>query len=143
MAKSDFGRRLKEVFDNATNQEIARKIGVSPPAVQNYVNGRIPDGEKLILISSITKCNLHWLLTGQGDKYVVPTTGFDLEYVIDQHDNWLDVMQEWYEFEGETMPETMGASFMGGWKSFDKREKAEALRDFKRFLDLIKNDPDD
>ena len=68
MPRSAFGKRLKEVFGNATNQEIADKLGVSAPAVQNYVSGRIPDGEKLQTIAKVTNCNLHWLLTGEGES---------------------------------------------------------------------------
>ncbi|MCW5959289.1 MAG: helix-turn-helix domain-containing protein [Pyrinomonadaceae bacterium] len=69
MPRSQFGARLKRVFDGATNQEIADKLGVTAPAVQNYVSGRIPDGEKLQRISAVTNCNLHWLLTGEGDPF--------------------------------------------------------------------------
>lgn len=140
MAKSDFGKRLKEVFGNATNQQIADKIGVTAPAVQNYVNGRVPDADKLFTISAVTNCNLHWLITGQGAKYLPEVKDFDIEYAIENHDDWVDVVKEWYEFEGQEMPETMGASFMGGWKSFDKRQKIDAITDFKRFLDRIKDD---
>lgn len=143
MAKSEFGERLKIAFDNAVNAEIANKIGVSEAAVGTYVRGRIPDGAKLVEISKLTNCNLHWLLTGDGPKYLSEFKEFDLEYAIDQHEDWVDVVKEWYEFEGETMPDTMGASFMGGWRSFDKQQKMDAIRDFKAFLDRIKDKDDD
>lgn len=65
MARSAFGRRLKEIFDNATNKHIAAKIGVSAPAVQNYLDGRVPPAETLIKIMEVTDCDLHWLLTGR------------------------------------------------------------------------------
>jgi len=133
--------RLKELFGTDEPAVIQRKLGVNYQSAKNYLHGRKPNSEVLEKIVEVTDVSLNWLLLGQGPKYL--REEFDLERSIENHDNWLDVMQEWYEFEGETMPETMGASFMGGWKSFDKREKAEALRDFKRFLDLIKNDPDD
>lgn len=60
-----FGRRLKQIFHYATNKEIADKIGVSPPAVQNYATGRVPPAETLIKIAEVTNCDLHWLLTGE------------------------------------------------------------------------------
>lgn len=66
--KSPFGTRLKAAFNNAVNIEIADKLGVTEGAVSNYVRGRIPDAEKLLEIANITKCNLHWLLTGEGDR---------------------------------------------------------------------------
>jgi transcriptional regulator with XRE-family HTH domain len=77
---STFGERLRKAFDNASNAEIARKIGVSEPAVGNYVKGRIPDAEKLLQISNLTNCNLHWLLTGEGKQQaeVDPSKGLGL-----------------------------------------------------------------
>jgi transcriptional regulator with XRE-family HTH domain len=72
MARSEFGERFKNVFRNATNKEIADLIGVSAPAVQSYVNGRVPPAETLLRIASVTQCDLHWLLTGQkGPETVV------------------------------------------------------------------------
>lgn len=139
MAKSAFGQRLKDIFGNAVNAEIASKLGVSEAAVGTYVRGRIPDGDKLIKISNLTNCNIHWLLTGEGNRNIVAKE-FDIEYSIERNDDWLNVMRDWYEFEGGVMPENQGASFMGGWKSFDMKQKVSALRDFKRFLDLIKDD---
>ena len=68
MARTDFGKRLKLAFGNASNQEIARKLGLSAPAIQNYVSGRVPDGDKLLQIAEVTKCDLHWLLTGEGER---------------------------------------------------------------------------
>ena len=65
MPRSDFGERLKTIFGNATNREIASLLGVSPPAVQNYVDGRVPPAETLMKIAAVTNCDLHWLLTGK------------------------------------------------------------------------------
>lgn len=69
MAKSEFGIRLKTVFDDAVNAVIAEKIGVSEDAVGTYVRGRVPPAEKLIDIHNLTNCNLQWLLTGKGEMY--------------------------------------------------------------------------
>lgn len=65
MEKTTFGQRLKTAFGNASNAEIARKIGVSPQAVVNYVGGRIPDLDKLLQVKATTNCDLDWLLTGE------------------------------------------------------------------------------
>lgn len=67
MEKSTFGQRLKIAFGNANNAQIARKMGVSDSAVTNYMAGRVPDIEKLLLIKSLTNCGLDWLLTGEGE----------------------------------------------------------------------------
>ena len=65
---SDFGRRLKETFNNSSNQSIAEKLKVSKPALTAYMQGRIPPSDKLIEIAKLTNCNLNWLLTGEGTK---------------------------------------------------------------------------
>lgn len=67
---SDFGRRLKEAFKNSTNQSIAEKLGVTKSALTAYMQGRIPPADKLIEISRLTNCNLHWLLTGEGSRRI-------------------------------------------------------------------------
>ncbi len=74
MAKvSEFGRRLKTAFNNATNGVIARQLGVAETTVGFYVRGRIPDAEKLIEIANLTNRSIDWLLTGrdneQSDEY--------------------------------------------------------------------------
>jgi hypothetical protein len=66
-----FGKRLREAFDNARNIEIQRRTGIEKVTLRNYLNGRIPPPEILNAISKETKCNLHWLLTGEGSKRIV------------------------------------------------------------------------
>ena len=65
MAETSFGDRLRKAFKNASNKEIAEKLGVSGPAVGNYMAGRVPDADRLIQIAALTTCDLHWLLTGE------------------------------------------------------------------------------
>lgn len=67
--KSEFGYRLKELFDHAKNGFIAAKLGVAENTVGFYIRGRIPDADMLMTISNVTRCNIHWLLTGKGEKY--------------------------------------------------------------------------
>ena len=64
-----FGDRFGELFAGLKQREIAEKLKITDAAVRNYLAGRVPDAEKLELISSLTGCNLHWLLTGTGEKY--------------------------------------------------------------------------
>ncbi len=68
--KNSFGERLKIAFNQAINADIAKKLEVSEGAVSNYVRGRVPDAEKLLLISKITNCSIDWLLTGKGEQFV-------------------------------------------------------------------------
>lgn len=98
------------------------------------------DFQKLLRFRNYTKHSIDWLLTGEGSP--TEKREFDLESSVGRHDDWLDVINEWYEFEGREnpMPETMGASFMGGWRSFDRDKQIAAIRDFKNFLDLTFKD---
>lgn len=65
---TSFGARLIEAFNGASKKEIAGKIGVEPSTITDYTkNGVYPTGKGLIKIAEITQCNLHWLLTGEGD----------------------------------------------------------------------------
>jgi len=68
--KAGFGKRFKQAFKDATNTEIADKIGRSNAAITNYIKGRIPDLEILDEIAYSTGCSIHWLLTGEGSQYV-------------------------------------------------------------------------
>lgn len=134
-----FISRLKELFGTDEPAVIQRKLGVNYQSAKNYLHGRKPNAEVLEKIVEVTDVSLNWLLMGQGPKYV-GATGFDIGYAIDRNEDWRDALTEWFEFEGRTMPDTTGASFMGGWQSFDRRQKIDALIDFKRFLDKIKDE---
>ena len=139
VTNSIFISRLVELLGTDKPAEIGRKLEIDYQSAKNYLSGRKPSAEVLERIVEKTNVSLNWLLMGSGPKYIKDDV-FDLERSVERHSDWTDVINEWYEFEGATMPETSGASFMGGWKSFDKRQKLDAIRDFKRFLDLIRND---
>jgi len=49
---------------------IARLFNISYQAAKNYLNGRLPDSNVLLAISRQTPYSIHWLLTGQGKKFV-------------------------------------------------------------------------
>jgi transcriptional regulator with XRE-family HTH domain len=70
--KSPFGTRLREAFKGASNTEIASKLGVKQSAITNYMAGRIPLPDTLLLIADLTQCSLHWLLTGEGEADLDP-----------------------------------------------------------------------
>lgn len=69
---SNFEARLKEAFDYASMADIARRLEVSHPTIQNYFKGRLPAPDVLIKIADETNVSLNWLLTGQGDKTITP-----------------------------------------------------------------------
>ena len=75
---SSFGLRLKQAFEGANNTEIAQKLNVSNSTITDYVKGTsYPTADGLLKIAGITKCNLHWLLTGQGEADLDPLRFLD------------------------------------------------------------------
>lgn len=84
MTKSKFGQRFKEAFDNATNKEIASKLGVSEAAAQTYTSGRVPPHELLLKTAEVTNCDLHWLLTGDSMKNQISTEHLQPKRVFDE-----------------------------------------------------------
>lgn len=73
-----FGRRLREAFEGASNSEIARKLAIGNSTVTDYVQGKsYPTAEGLVKIAEITKCNLHYLLTGKGESDLNPLRFLD------------------------------------------------------------------
>ena len=66
-----FAKRFRIAFRQASNAEIARRIKINPATVKLYVDGdRLPIPEILLQINLITGVNMHWLLTGEGERFV-------------------------------------------------------------------------
>lgn len=63
---------------------------------------------------------------------------FDIAKSVERHDNPLPVLEEWYRFEGREMPDTTGVIFAGGWETFSLDQKIDAVRDFKKVLEVRK-----
>ena len=134
---SVFVQRFIELFGTDEPAEIRRKLQIDYSSAKNYLAGRKPNAEVLEKIVEVTDVSLNWLLMGQGPKYL--REEFDLDRSVEVHDDWLNVIRDWYVFEGREMPDTSGASFMGGWNSFSRQQKIDAIRDFKTFLDRLAN----
>jgi transcriptional regulator with XRE-family HTH domain len=62
--------RLTETLQSAEPAEISRRLGISYQAAKNYLQGRLPSAEVLMLIAEQTDYSLNWLLTGNGAKKV-------------------------------------------------------------------------
>lgn len=69
----DFPERLREAFDGENNAQIARMLSVTDTSIKNYMEGRLPAADILVQIADLTKCSIHWLLTGEGTKHIVKT----------------------------------------------------------------------
>lgn len=126
-----------EAFETEDKAVIAKKLGYSSnQAIYKVISGdRELDFEKLRKFQFYTKCTIDWLLTGQGSKYVAGVRDFDIELAIEKHNSWQPILEDWYEFEGQEMPQLTGASFMHGWDSFPREVKIAAIQDLKKVLD--------
>lgn len=69
-----FGERIKhfasEKFDSQTG--LAQKLGMSVQTLSGYANGRNFPSEDFFLAVSKLGCNVHWLLTGEGEMLHKP-----------------------------------------------------------------------
>lgn len=135
---SDIGRRLVEACKTDDKTKLAEILGFhTVQGVYKVLNGSSElDFEKLQKFRDYTKCSIDWLLTGEEPKYVGGSpTVFDLERSIELYDDWQEVLEEWYDFEGRVMPDLGGVAFMGGWEKFDRRQRVAAITDLKMLLD--------
>ena len=62
-----FASRLQRLLEEKgmTKAQLADLVGVSPTAIGNYCNGRIPRSDELCRISAIFGVSMETLLTGQ------------------------------------------------------------------------------
>ena len=66
----DFVERFIEVCETDKPVEIKRLLNISDQAARNYLAGRFPTPDILITIAEQTPYSIHWLLTGNGKKFV-------------------------------------------------------------------------
>jgi CI repressor-like protein len=67
---SEFVERFIDACGTSEPAEIQRLLNLPYQTVRNYLGGRLPKAEKLLLISEQTSCSIDWLLTGQGTRWV-------------------------------------------------------------------------
>src|SRR5215468_4395437 len=65
-----FVNRLVEACGTNEAAHLQRLLNISYQAAKNYLTGRYPNTEILLIISERTGCSIHWLLTGEGKKFV-------------------------------------------------------------------------
>lgn len=69
----DISERLKSLVDLVSDGNVsafAKKSGIKPGTLHNYINGRAPSAESLIYICENMGVNLTWLLTGKGEPFL-------------------------------------------------------------------------
>lgn len=87
------GRLLALIKDQANGNAalFAKKAGVLPATLHNYLKGREPSTSTLSSICKIFNVNLNWLITGCGGKYIkddLPSTFIDKKAAdSDSHPN--------------------------------------------------------
>lgn len=64
-----FGKRFAEACGTGEAAKIQRLLDISYQAAKNYLGGRLPDPRVLLTIAERTPYSLHWLLTGEGEKF--------------------------------------------------------------------------
>lgn len=66
--------RLIEVIERCGGPSaVAKKLGITPPAVTAWMHGSIPYAERRILLCEKLGINIRWLETGEGsDEYQLP-----------------------------------------------------------------------
>ena len=69
-ANNGFVLRLIEVCGTDSPSEIKQLLNISYQAAKNYLTGRLPDTQHLLRITEDTDYSIHWLLTGEGKKFV-------------------------------------------------------------------------
>ncbi|HQU81526.1 MAG TPA: helix-turn-helix domain-containing protein [Pyrinomonadaceae bacterium] len=79
-----FIERLVEVCRTNQPAELAQKLQISYQAARNYLNGRLPDTNVLLLIAERTEYSIHWLLTGKGEKFALKKKDSDTLLLSDQ-----------------------------------------------------------
>ena len=67
---SGFVFRFVEVCGTTEPAKVARLFKISYQSAKNYLAGRLPNAYVLQLIAETTPYSIHWLLTGEGEKFV-------------------------------------------------------------------------
>lgn len=65
-----FSTRFIEACGTSEPAKIQRLLDISYQTAKNYLHGRLPHSDILILISNRTSYSIDWLLTGRGKKIV-------------------------------------------------------------------------
>jgi hypothetical protein len=66
----EFASRFADVCGTAEAAKIQRLLNIPYQSAKNYLNGRLPQAQVLVMISERTGCSIDWLLTGRGKKFV-------------------------------------------------------------------------
>jgi hypothetical protein len=65
-----FAGRFIEICGTGEPAKIQQLLNLPYQTVRNYIKGRLPRTEMLVLIANRTSCSIDWLLTGRGKKFL-------------------------------------------------------------------------
>jgi transcriptional regulator with XRE-family HTH domain len=90
--------RLKEIMGTSSGREFANSLGKSSTTVNQYLHGRIPPADFIVLVCERHQVEPRWLLTGEGPKRMgeVPKAHISevdeeaLEVALDEADRLLE-----------------------------------------------------
>jgi len=82
--KLKFIERFSEACGTREPSQVGRLLNISYQAAKNYLHGRLPDSTVLKIIAERTPYSIHWLITGEGNKFVSPETQKDVPIFTDQ-----------------------------------------------------------
>lgn len=87
MKLETFQDRCVQALKARNAHAVSKILGVSPNTVWLWGQGSLPRKDTLIRISRISNVSIHWLITGEGEKFL-PTTG--LMQDADPRETFLD-----------------------------------------------------
>ena len=138
---ASFVERFIDLLGTREPSEVQRKLEIDYQSAKNYLGGRKPKADVLEKIVEKTNVSLNWLLMGQGPKFAVDDSVFDLDRSLEKHDDWRPVLEDWFMFEGRKLPDDfLGANLMAGWRRFEGPQKKAALTELKKLLDISLKD---
>lgn len=132
---SSFGERLREAFGGVSNKDIAERIGVGKSAVTNYIEGRIPSADMLAKISELTNYSIHWLITGEGSKFVDWKTEAELSEREREHQRYAqDLLKRVLEVSGSLQPAALAKSLHINTRTLYEWHEGKEVPDY---MDLV------
>ncbi|HQU85254.1 MAG TPA: helix-turn-helix domain-containing protein [Pyrinomonadaceae bacterium] len=108
--KNSYVERLVEICGTKQPMEMAQILDISYQAARNYLRGRLPETEVLLKIAEKTSYSVHWLLTGEGEKFIPKQDNLNTLILSDQmrafvRQECLEVFNEIFEKQIENSQE--------------------------------------
>ena len=92
ISASEVTRRIESIRRQKgwTQEELARLLGISQPAISKYLRDRIPPATVLLRLARLGNTTVEWLLSGKKSYLYEPsrvrekTVSYDAEYLLAQ-----------------------------------------------------------